>query len=106
MRCAGCTIFRSRCSARWLAQFGAMHVLEAKPLKELERENAEFKKRVADLSPDNRMLKELNSKRSEPSGPTKGGRAPAAKAGRERAPSLPGDRDRTERKASPVRPRI
>ena len=39
-----------------------MHVLEAKPLKELERENAEFKKRVADLSPDNRMLKELNSK--------------------------------------------
>ncbi len=39
-----------------------MHVSEAKRLKELERKNAELKKKVADLSLDNRMLKELNSK--------------------------------------------
>ena len=40
-----------------------MDVPEAKRLKELERENAELKKMVADLSLDNRMLKELNSKK-------------------------------------------
>ena len=40
-----------------------MEVSEAKKLRELERENTELKKRVADLSLDNRMLKELNSKK-------------------------------------------
>ena len=37
-------------------------VLEAKTLRELERENTESKKRVADLSLDDRMLKNLNSR--------------------------------------------
>ena len=37
-------------------------VLEAKTLRELERENTESKKWVADLSLDDRMLKDLNSR--------------------------------------------
>ena len=48
---------------RWRTKFGGMDVSEAKRLKELERENSELKKMVADLSLDNRMLKDLNSKR-------------------------------------------
>jgi len=48
---------------RWRTKFGGMDVSEAKRSKELERENAELKKRLADLSLDNRMLKELNSKK-------------------------------------------
>ena len=40
-----------------------MEVSEAKKLRGLERENTELKKMVADLSLDNRMLKELNSKK-------------------------------------------
>ena len=48
---------------RWRRKFGGMEVSEAKKLRELERENSELKKMVADLSLDNRMLKELNSKK-------------------------------------------
>ena len=40
-----------------------MDVSEAKKLRELEHENAELKRMVADLSLDNRMLKDLNSKK-------------------------------------------
>ncbi len=40
-----------------------MDVSEARKLRELERENAELKKMVADLSLDVRMLKDLNSKK-------------------------------------------
>jgi putative transposase len=40
-----------------------MEVSEAKKLRALERENTELKKMVADLSLDNRMLKDLNSKK-------------------------------------------
>lgn len=40
-----------------------MDVSEAKRLKDLERENSELKKIVADLTLDNRMLKNLNSKK-------------------------------------------
>jgi hypothetical protein len=39
-----------------------MEVSEAKKLRELGRENTELKKRVAELSLDVRMLKDLNSK--------------------------------------------
>jgi putative transposase len=46
-----------------LAQkFGGMDVWEARKLRELERENTELKKRIADLSLDVRMPKDLNSK--------------------------------------------
>jgi putative transposase len=40
-----------------------MEVSDAKKLRELERENTELKKMVAELSLDNRMLKDLNSKK-------------------------------------------
>jgi putative transposase len=48
---------------RWRRKFGGMEVSEAKKLRELERENSELKNVVADLSLDNRMLKEINSKK-------------------------------------------
>jgi len=48
---------------RWRRKFGGMDVAEARKLKDLERENAELKKIVAELSLDNRMLKDLNSKK-------------------------------------------
>ncbi len=48
---------------RWRRKYGGMDVSEAKKLRELERENSELKKMVADLSLDNRLLKELNAKK-------------------------------------------
>ena len=48
---------------RWRRKYGGMDVSEAKKLRALERENGELKKMVADLSLDNRLLKELNSKK-------------------------------------------
>jgi putative transposase len=48
---------------RWRNKFGGMDVSEAKKLRELERENTELKKMVAELSLDVRMLKDLNSKK-------------------------------------------
>ena len=48
---------------RWKKKYGGMDVSEAKKLRELERENSELKKMVAELSLDNRLLKELNSKK-------------------------------------------
>ena len=48
---------------RWRRKFGGMEVSEAKKLKDLERENTELKKMVAELSLDNRMLKDVNSKK-------------------------------------------
>ncbi len=45
---------------RWRRKYGGMEVSEAKKLKDLERENSELKKMVAELSLDNRMLKDLS----------------------------------------------
>ena len=47
---------------RWRRQYGGMSTAEARRLKELEKENARLKKLVADLSLDNALLKDLNSK--------------------------------------------
>jgi putative transposase len=47
---------------RWRNKFGGMEVSEAKKLRELERESTELKKRIAKLSLDVRMLKDLTSK--------------------------------------------
>ncbi|MEZ4333436.1 MAG: transposase [Myxococcota bacterium] len=47
---------------RWRTKFGGMEVSDAKRLLELEHENAQLKKKVAELSLDVRLLKELNSK--------------------------------------------
>ena len=48
---------------RWRRKYGGMEVSEAKKLRELERENSERKTMVAELSLDNRRLKDLNSKK-------------------------------------------
>ncbi len=48
---------------RWRNKFGDMEVSEVKRLKGLEKENSELKKLVADLSLDNRMLKDVVSKK-------------------------------------------
>ena len=61
---------------RWRTKFGGMDVSEAKRLKDLERENSELKKIVADLTLDNRMLKDLNSENGEPGGTTARSRTP------------------------------
>ncbi len=44
---------------KWRKPYGTMQETEAKRLKELERENGQLKKLVADLSLDNLMLKEV-----------------------------------------------
>ena len=48
---------------RWKKKFGGMEVSEAKRLRELERENGELKKIVAEQTLDIRMLKDVNSKK-------------------------------------------
>lgn len=48
---------------RWRRKYGGLEVSEAKKLRELERENSDLKKMVAELALDNRMLKDLNSKK-------------------------------------------
>ena len=48
---------------RWRNKFGGMEVSDAKRLKGLERENSELKKLVAELTLDNRMLKDVVSKK-------------------------------------------
>lgn len=47
---------------RWRKEYGGMKVEQARRLKELESENSRLKKLVADLSLDNAILKEVNSK--------------------------------------------
>lgn len=48
---------------RWRKQYAGMQVSELRQLKTLQRENEELKKLVADLSLDNRMLRDVNSKK-------------------------------------------
>jgi putative transposase len=48
---------------RWRNKYGGMDVAEARKLRELERENAELKKMVAEQALDIRMLKEINQKK-------------------------------------------
>lgn len=48
---------------RWRQKYGGMDTSEVRRLKDLERENAELKKVVAELTLDNRMLKDVNSKK-------------------------------------------
>ena len=44
---------------RWRKEYGGMKTEQAKRLKELEKENAQLKKLVAELSLDKRMLQEI-----------------------------------------------
>ena len=48
---------------RWRNKFGGMEVSDAKRLRGLEKENSELKKVVAELALDNRMLKDVVSKK-------------------------------------------
>ena len=43
---------------RWRKEYGGMRVEQAKRLKELEKENAQLKKLVADISLDSAILKD------------------------------------------------
>jgi len=45
---------------RWRKEYGGMQVEQARRLKELEKENGQLKKLVAELSLDNAILKEAN----------------------------------------------
>jgi putative transposase len=45
---------------RWRKEYGGMGLEQARRLKELERENTQLKKLVANLSLDNQILKELS----------------------------------------------
>lgn len=47
---------------RWRKEYGGLNTSDAKRMKELEKENARLKKLVADLSLDNAILKDVNSK--------------------------------------------
>lgn len=48
---------------RWKAKYAGMEVSEVKRLKELEKENEELKKMVAEQALDIRMLKDINGKK-------------------------------------------
>lgn len=48
---------------RWRNKYGGMDITEVKRLRELEKENAELKKIVAEQVLDIRMLKDVNSKK-------------------------------------------
>jgi putative transposase len=47
----------------WKSKYGGMSLSELQRIKELEAENARLKRLVADLSLDNQILKEVNSKK-------------------------------------------
>ncbi len=45
---------------RWRREYGGMRIEQARRLKELEKENTQLKRLVADLSLDNSILKEAS----------------------------------------------
>lgn len=47
----------------WKSKYGGMSLSDLQRVKELEAENARLKRLVADLSLDNQILKEVNSKK-------------------------------------------
>ena len=48
---------------RWKKEYGGLDKTQARKLKELEKQNLQLKKLVADLSLDNAILKEILSKK-------------------------------------------
>lgn len=48
---------------RWRKEYGGLNMIQAKKLKELEKENGRLKTLVADLSLDNAIIKEVLSKK-------------------------------------------
>ena len=51
-----------RADVRWRKQYGGMNTEDAKRMKALEKENARLKQLVAELSLDNAILRDVNSK--------------------------------------------
>jgi putative transposase len=47
---------------RWKAKYGGLEASDAKRLRHLEDENCQLKQVVAELTLDNRILKDINSK--------------------------------------------
>lgn len=47
---------------RWKSRYGGMEAQDAKRLKQLEEENKRLKELVADLSLDNKVMKDIISK--------------------------------------------
>ncbi len=47
----------------WKKKYSGMNVEELRRLKELEAENSRLKRAVADLTLDNQILKDINSKK-------------------------------------------
>ena len=47
---------------RWRKRYGGLNLDQAKRLKTLEKQNAQLKRVVADLTLDNLILKEVNGK--------------------------------------------
>ncbi len=45
---------------RWRSEYGGMKLAQAKRLKELEKENQQLKRAVAELTLDNLILKEAS----------------------------------------------
>jgi putative transposase len=48
---------------RWRAKYGGLQIAEARRLRSLEEENRRLKRLVADLSLDNQVLRDVNSKK-------------------------------------------
>lgn len=48
---------------RWKRQYGMMEIPEARRMKELERENAELKKMLAESLLKNRVMEAVNAKK-------------------------------------------
>lgn len=48
---------------RWRQKYGGMETSDVRKLKDLERQNAELKKMVAEQALDIRMLKDINAKK-------------------------------------------
>ncbi len=67
---------------RWRQEYGGMSAPQAKRLKELERENARFRRAVADLTLDKQILKEAaEGNFRAPGGAGPAWRRPAAGSG-------------------------
>jgi len=47
---------------KWRKEYGGMATADAKKMKDLEKENSRLKRLVADLSLDNAILRDVNSK--------------------------------------------
>jgi len=48
---------------RWKSKFGGLELSDARRLRALEQENRRLKSMVADLMLDNKVLKDINSKK-------------------------------------------